>query len=86
MQCRPGCGACCISPSISSSIPGMENGKAANTPCVNLDNNYLCTIFGQQTRPKVCSSFQPNLEFCGENREQALFRLLTLEQETQVEL
>ncbi|MEO6656902.1 MAG: YkgJ family cysteine cluster protein, partial [Arenimonas sp.] len=23
MSCRPGCGACCIAPSISSLIPGM---------------------------------------------------------------
>ncbi|MDP3170542.1 MAG: YkgJ family cysteine cluster protein, partial [Polaromonas sp.] len=23
MNCRPGCGACCIAPSISSPIPGM---------------------------------------------------------------
>ncbi|HNM56919.1 MAG TPA: YkgJ family cysteine cluster protein, partial [Thauera aminoaromatica] len=23
MDCRPGCAACCIAPSISSPIPGM---------------------------------------------------------------
>ncbi|HBO0679766.1 TPA: YkgJ family cysteine cluster protein, partial [Pseudomonas aeruginosa] len=23
MQCRAGCGACCIAPSISSPLPGM---------------------------------------------------------------
>ncbi|EOS9504771.1 YkgJ family cysteine cluster protein, partial [Shigella flexneri] len=23
MECRPGCGACCTAPSISSPIPGM---------------------------------------------------------------
>ncbi|MGR5456700.1 YkgJ family cysteine cluster protein, partial [Vibrio alfacsensis] len=27
MDCRLGCGACCIAPSISSPIPGMPNGK-----------------------------------------------------------
>jgi Fe-S-cluster containining protein len=27
MDCRAGCGACCIAPSISSPIPGMPDGK-----------------------------------------------------------
>ncbi|MCR3872443.1 YkgJ family cysteine cluster protein, partial [Pseudomonas aeruginosa] len=27
MQCRAGCGACCIAPSISSPLPGMPAGK-----------------------------------------------------------
>lgn len=31
-ECRPGCGACCIAPSISSPIPGMPEGKAAGVP------------------------------------------------------
>ncbi|HCL3974602.1 TPA: YkgJ family cysteine cluster protein, partial [Pseudomonas aeruginosa] len=26
MQCRAGCGACCIAPSISSPLPGMPAG------------------------------------------------------------
>ncbi|NYZ53719.1 YkgJ family cysteine cluster protein, partial [Escherichia coli] len=30
MECRPGCGACCTAPSISSPIPGMPDGKPAN--------------------------------------------------------
>ncbi|HCS2930732.1 TPA: YkgJ family cysteine cluster protein, partial [Shigella flexneri] len=25
MECRPGCGACCTAPSISSPIPGMPD-------------------------------------------------------------
>ncbi|HHU7494022.1 TPA: hypothetical protein ACUK77_002281 [Escherichia coli] len=37
MECRPGCGACCTAPSISSPIPGMPDGKPANTPCIQLD-------------------------------------------------
>jgi Fe-S-cluster containining protein len=28
INCRLGCGACCIAPSISSAIPGMPKGKA----------------------------------------------------------
>jgi Fe-S-cluster containining protein len=27
MDCRVGCGACCIAPSISSPLPGMPRGK-----------------------------------------------------------
>ena len=29
MECRAGCGACCIAPSISSAIPGIAAGKPA---------------------------------------------------------
>ena len=36
MECRLQCGACCVAPSISSPIPGMEGGKAAGIPCVQL--------------------------------------------------
>lgn len=28
MDCRSGCGACCIAPSISSPIPGMPEWQA----------------------------------------------------------
>ena len=38
-QCLPGCGACCIAPSISGPIPGMPNGKPAAVRCINLDKN-----------------------------------------------
>ena len=31
MRCREGCGACCIAPSIASSIPGMPDGKPAGS-------------------------------------------------------
>lgn len=27
LDCRSGCGACCIAPSISSPIPGMPDGN-----------------------------------------------------------
>ena len=29
MDCRPGCGACCIAPSINTPLPGMPHGKPA---------------------------------------------------------
>ena len=34
--CRPGCGACCTAPSISSPIPGMPEGKPAGVLGVSI--------------------------------------------------
>ncbi|RUO30737.1 hypothetical protein CWE12_05715 [Aliidiomarina sedimenti] len=82
MQCRKGCGACCIAPSISSPIPGMPNGKPANTPCVQLDSDNLCKLFGDPRRPDVCAQFSAEAYVCGDNREQALILLSTLEEST----
>ncbi|MGD8105485.1 YkgJ family cysteine cluster protein [Pantoea sp. FN0302] len=82
MECRSGCGACCTAPSISSPIPGMPQGKPANTPCIQLDAQQRCKIFGSPLRPKVCAGLQPSAEMCGSSREQALTWLLTLEAAT----
>jgi len=79
MDCRPDCGACCTAPSITSPIPGMPNGKPANTPCVQLDENQRCKIFGSALRPKVCSGLQPAADMCGSSRHQAITWLLELE-------
>ncbi|ARJ43036.1 hypothetical protein B1H58_14035 [Pantoea alhagi] len=82
MECRSGCGACCTAPSISSPIPGMPQGKPANTACIQLDAQQRCKIFGSPLRPKVCAGLQPSAEMCGSSREQALTWLLTLEAAT----
>ncbi len=82
MKCRTGCGACCIAPSISSPIPGMPNGKPANTPCIQLTADYQCAIFGQPERPKVCADFTAEAESCGTNRHEALIFLSQLEADT----
>jgi uncharacterized protein len=79
MHCRPHCAACCIAPSISSPIPGMPSGKPAGVPCVQLDENLACKLFGQPERPAVCASLMPSKEMCGETREQALVYLQRLE-------
>ncbi|MGS6416345.1 YkgJ family cysteine cluster protein [Enterobacter rongchengensis] len=79
MDCRPDCGACCTAPSISSPIPGMPEGKPANTRCVQLSEANLCMIFGSPLRPKVCSGLQPTAEMCSSTREQAMTYLLELE-------
>ncbi len=80
MKCKQ-CGACCIAPSISSPIPGMPNGKPANTRCINLDDNNRCKIFNSDKRPKVCSDYKPDREFCGNNLEEGMKILLQLEEQ-----
>lgn len=72
MGCRAGCGACCIAPSITSPIPGMPYGKPAGAPCVQLDENNLCRLFGDPRRPEVCLRFDYDPDLCGATREQAL--------------
>jgi uncharacterized protein len=79
MECRPDCGACCIAPSINSPIPGMPNSKPAGVRCIQLDIENRCLIFGKPERPAFCASLQPNLEMCGNNREQAMIWLTNLE-------
>lgn len=79
MDCRTDCGACCIAPSISSPIPGMPDGKPANTRCIHLADNFLCQIFTSPLRPKVCGSLQASREMCFTHRDQALTYLIKLE-------
>lgn len=82
ISCRVGCAACCIAPSISSAIPGMPNGKAANVPCIQLDQEGRCLLFGLPQRPAVCLSLQPEPVMCGDDREYALHYLSKLENST----
>lgn len=82
MDCRDGCGACCISPSISSPIPGMPYGKPAGVKCIQLDDNYRCKLFGKPERPAVCSSLRPSVEMCGDSRQEAVGYLDLLEIQT----
>jgi hypothetical protein len=79
MDCRPGCAACCIAPSISSPIPGMPHGKPAGVPCVQLLADGRCALFGRPERPAVCVSLRPQLTMCGESREDAMRMLRALE-------
>lgn len=79
MICRSECGACCIAPSISSPIPGMPHGKPAGVPCIQLDEQLRCRIFGQPERPACCSGLQAAPEMCGTKREEALLWLAELE-------
>lgn len=82
MQCRSGCGACCIAPSISSSIPGMPDGKPAGVRCIQLDENNFCKVFGKPERPDVCLKFGAEHWVCGDSREEALRIIGDLEANT----
>ncbi|NVN89267.1 MAG: YkgJ family cysteine cluster protein [Desulfuromonadales bacterium] len=82
MNCRIGCAACCIAPSISSPIPGMEKGKPAGVRCVQLTDDNRCHLFGRVERPAVCTSLQPAFDMCASNDAEALERLTFLEQVT----
>jgi hypothetical protein len=75
MECRPGCAACCIAPSISSPLPGMPAGKPAGVRCDHLADDDRCNLFGTAERPLVCGSLQPSEEMCGTNAAEALERL-----------
>ncbi|PLX20824.1 MAG: hypothetical protein C0597_03830 [Marinilabiliales bacterium] len=79
MECRSGCAACCIYPSISSFIPGMPDGKPAGTACIHLADDFSCKIFNSPNRPKVCSGFQPEKIFCGESAVEAYEIIASLE-------
>jgi hypothetical protein len=83
MQCRSGCGACCIAASINNPLPGMPGGKPAGTACVNLDPmSYRCRIWGTDDYPAVCRDFRPEPAVCGVNRGQALQLIALLEDQT----
>jgi Fe-S-cluster containining protein len=82
MQCRNGCGACCIAPSINSPLPGMPDGKPAGVNCIHLSNDYLCKIFTDPERPDVCDGFKASMDVCGTNRIEALQLISVLEIET----
>ncbi len=82
LECRPGCGACCIAPSISSPIPGMPQGKPAGVRCIQLLEDNRCAIFGRPERPAVCGGLQPSPEMCGASQGEALAWLTRLEQAT----
>jgi hypothetical protein len=76
MHCRPGCGACCVAPSISSL------GKPAGVPCAHLSDDHRCRLFGLPERPAVCASLRPTPEMCGDGRAHALLWLTVLEART----
>lgn len=82
MECRPGCGACCVAISISGPLPGLPEGKPAGMRCPHLDPTGLCRLHETPDYPAVCRAFQATVEFCGYNREEAFALISTFERET----
>jgi hypothetical protein len=82
MECRVGCGACCIAPSISSPIPGMPQGKPAGVRCVQLTADNRCRLFGQPDRPAICVRLRPTEAMCGQTAAEAILWLSALERAT----
>lgn len=79
MQCRTNCGACCIAITISSALPGLPHGKAADLACPHLTDDKKCKIFGSPERPQVCDDLKPSLEMCGQTFDEAMEYLTALE-------
>ena len=57
----------------------MPRGKPAGVPCVQLDGEGRCRLFGDPLRPAVCASLQPSAEMCGSTRAHAMQFLTRLE-------
>jgi Fe-S-cluster containining protein len=82
LACRPGCGACCIAPSLTAPTPGFPAGKLAGVPCGHLTDDLRCAIFGSPDRPAVCNDLRPQPEMCGDTRDEALATLTRWEELT----
>lgn len=82
MNCRVGCGACCIVISISSPLPGMSQGKPAGTRCLHLTPDNRCGLWGKAERPAVCANLRPAVDICGDSDAEAFILLAELERLT----
>jgi len=74
VDCRSGCAACCIAPSISPT-PALPDGKPAGVRCPQLSIDLRCLLFGKPERPAVCTSLRPQLEMCGDSAAAAMATL-----------
>ena len=82
MECRKGCGACCIAPSISSPLPGLSFGKMSGDRCPHLNDMLQCSLIDDERRPDACSRFSADEACCGSNRFEALQILRRLESDS----
>lgn len=80
--CRPGCGACCIAPSIAAPLPGMPDGKPAGQRCAQLAPDNRCRIHGNPERPAFCEGLRPAPDVCGADAAEAMALWQTLERRT----
>jgi hypothetical protein len=56
----------------------MPGGKPAGVRCIHLLADYRCAIYDDPSRPKVCTGFKAEPEFCGEDRDDAMRILFSL--------
>jgi hypothetical protein len=56
----------------------MPGGKPSGVKCVNLLQDNSCAIYNSAEKPKVCSDFKAEPEFCGNSREEALVILMSM--------
>jgi len=49
----------------------MPSGKPAGVRCIQLTEDFKCTIFNRPSRPEVCSGFKADPLFCGDTAEDA---------------
>jgi hypothetical protein len=64
----------------------MPNGKLEGERCIQLDDENLCKIFGQDDRPKVCEQFSAEPDICGQNAQQAMANLIELVNLTSIDV
>ena len=57
----------------------MPQGKPAGVRCVHLDARHRCELFGDPRRPALCEAFRAEPAVCGENRDQAMAIIASLE-------
>ena len=57
----------------------MPFGKPAGMPCVQLDDDYQCRLFGKPERPGFCASLKPQAPMCGGSMQEAFSILDALE-------
>jgi hypothetical protein len=50
--------------------------------CVQLTDDQRCSLFGDPSRPAVCSSLKPHPSMCGSHRDEAIAWLTELERQT----
>ena len=82
MECRAGCGACCIAPSISPWPPALPAGKPAGVRCPHLTADVRCALFGSPDRPPTCAGLRPAEDMCGTSAEAAMATLVHWERLT----
>lgn len=49
---------------------------------MHLDDDNLCRLFGQQSRPKFCREFSAHVDICGHSNAEAIELITVLEKQT----